>query len=290
MPLTDRERQILNTIQDWESNLLNYEPNDFQLAYQKYIERSFAMLPEPIQTKFFTVIDNWLFHLHAMIQGSQLQIDATERILTAGRIFNHDLEKIADLKTLDIDQLNYIAEQQIARHRFYSFAQGGLAGSGGTIFLGMDIPAMAVINLRAVQLIAMTYGFEVNTPYEMMTSLKIFHASLLPPRIQKNGWKTLMKELEETVDYYFYEGNEQVTDVTSLELPIRHLLKAMVITLFRKKIIQGIPLVSIAIGAAANYRLTRKVTEFAHKYYQFRYLKEKEARIDEYRGTQETFS
>ena len=175
-------------------------------------------------------------------------------------------------------------------HRFYSFAQGGLAGSGGTIFLGMDIPAMAVINLRAVQLIAMTYGFEVNTPYEMMTSLKVFHASLLPPRIQKNGWKILMKELEETVDYYFYEGNEQVTDVTSLELPIRQLLKAMVITLFRKKIIQRIPLVSIAIGAAANYRLTRKVTEFAHNYYQFRYLKEKEARIDEYGGTQETFS
>jgi len=50
----------------------------------------------------------------------------------------------------------------------------------------------------------------------------------------------------------------------------------MVIALFRRKMIQGMPLVSIAIGAGANYQLTRKVTELAHKYYQYRYLKEKE--------------
>ncbi len=56
----------------------------------------------------------------------------------------------------------------------------------------------------------------------------------------------------------------------------------MVIALFRKKLIQGIPLVSMAIGAGANYQLTRKVTEVAHKYYQLRYLKEKEEYPDEY--------
>ena len=43
---------------------------------------------------------------------------------------------------------------------------------------------MAVINLRAVQLIAMTYGVEVNTPYEMMTALKVFNASIHPLRFQ----------------------------------------------------------------------------------------------------------
>ena len=84
--------------------------------------------------------------------------------------------------------------QQIARHRLYSFAQGGLAGTGGTLLLGTDIPAMAVINLRVVQLIAMTYGFEVNTPYEMMSSLRVFHTATLPARLQKEGWSILMNE------------------------------------------------------------------------------------------------
>jgi hypothetical protein len=276
MPLTDRETKVLNEIRDWETNLFNYEANDFQITYEKYLDRAFTLLPEKVQRQFFSVIDSWLFHLHSMIQGFQLQMDAKDRILSSGRIFQKGIEKIEDLKQLDIEQLQYIAEQQIARHRLYSFAQGGLAGTGGTLLLGTDIPLMAVINLRVVQLIAMTYGFEVNTPFEMMTSLKVFHTATLPPRIQKEGWASLMADLEGHTEYYFYEGNEEITDITWLEQPIQQLLKAMVIALFRKKVIQGIPLISMAIGAGANYQLTRKVTDIAHKYYQLRYLKEKE--------------
>jgi hypothetical protein len=276
MPLSERERKVLNEIHEWERNLINYVPNDFQATYEKYLERSFSLLPEKVQKQFFLVIDSWLFHLHSIIQGSQLQMDAKDRILSSGRIFRKDLDKIEDLKQLELDQLQYIANQQIARHRLYSFAQGGLAGTGGTLLLGTDIPAMAVINLRVVQLIAMTYGFEVNTPYEMMTSLKVFHTSTLPPRLQKEGWALLIDELDANEEYYFYVGKEEITDITWLEQPVQQLLKAMVITLFRKKVIQGIPLVSMAIGAGANYQLTRKVTDLAHKYYQLRYIKEKE--------------
>lgn len=276
MPLTVRETEVLNDIREWEKHLLNYEANDIQLTYEKYLERSFSLLPEKIQRQFFSVIDTWLFHLHGMIQGSQIQMDAKERILSSGRVFNKDLHQIEDLRKLDIDQLQYIAIQQIARHRLYSFAQGGLAGTGGSLLLGTDIPAMAVINLRAVQLIAMTYGFEVNTPYEMMSSLKVFHTATLPARLQKEGWSVLMNEMNSSDDHYFYEGNEEITDVSCLEQPIQQLFKALVITLFRKRLIQGIPVVSMAIGAGTNYQLTRKVTDFAHKYYQLRYLNQKE--------------
>lgn len=277
MPLTNQEVKILNEIREWEDTLLDYEPNDFQIVFEKYIERSFSLLPEKVQRQFFSSIDSWLFHLHSFIQGSELQRDAKDRILSSGKIFNNNLERIEDLKQLEIDKLKYIAGQQIARHRIYSLAQGGLAGTGGPLLLGTDIPAMAVINLRVVQLIAMTYGYEVNTPYEMMTSLKVFHISTLPSRLQKEGWSVLMSDLEETKERYFYEGEEELADITWLEHPIKQLVKAMVISLFRKKVIQGIPLISMAIGAGVNYQFTRNVTEFTHKYYQYRYLKEKEA-------------
>jgi hypothetical protein len=280
VPLTDREKQTLQGIEDWENKLLAYEPNDFQLLYEKYVEQTFLFLPDSVQQQFFAVVDTWLFHLHAMIQGSELQMEAKNRILSAGRIFNHEIETIEDLKFLKMEQLQYIAEQQIARHRFYSFAQGGLAGTGGALFLGMDLPAIAIINLRVVQLISMTYGFEVNTPYEMMTSLKIFHLALLPHKIQKAGWKSLRNELDEKNDHYFYEGSEQITDITWLEQPVKQIFKAMIILFFRKKRIQGIPLFSMAIGATSNYQLTRKVTEFAHNYYQLRYLQEKEETME----------
>jgi hypothetical protein len=279
MSLTEREKVILNEIKEWENRLLNYEPNDFQLTYEKYLESAFSLLPETAQKQFFTAVDSWLFHLHAIIQGSQLQLDAKERVLSAGRIFRNDLEKIEDLRKLEIDQLKYIAQQQIARHRLYSFTQGGLSGTGGPLLLGIDIPAIAIINLRVVQLIAMTYGVEVNTPYEMMTSLKVFHLATLPPRIQKKAWQSLMEDMAGEKDLYFYEGKDELTDITWLEQPIHQLLKALVIALFRKKMIQGLPLVSMAIGAGLNYQLTRKVTDIAHHYYQLRYLLKKEENL-----------
>jgi hypothetical protein len=151
-----------------------------------------------------------------------------------------------------------------------------LVGTGSTVLLGADIPAMAVINLRVVQLIAMSYGFEVNTPYEMMTSIKVFHTATLPTRFKKESWMILMGELDGIDQYYFYEGSEEIINITWLEQPAQQLFKAMVIALFRKKLVQGIPLVSMAIGAGANYQLTRKVTDLAQKYYQLRYLHKKE--------------
>lgn len=275
MPLNEREESVLAGIQEWENKLLNYEPNDLEMVYDKSLERSFSLLPEEVQQQFFSAMDSWLFHLHALIQGSQLQMDAKERILTAGRVFHSDIESIEDLKQLNIDQLQYIAQQQIARHRLYSFAQGGIAGSGSSLMLGTDIPAMAVINLRAVQLIAMTYGFEVNTPFEMMSSLKVFHAATLPPRMQGSAWEELRNELKNQEEFYFYEGKEELTDITWIEQPMKQLFKAMAIYFFRRKSVQGIPFISMAIGAGTNYQLTRKVTDFAHKYYQMRYLQRK---------------
>ncbi|WP_442595473.1 EcsC family protein [Neobacillus sp. D3-1R] len=275
MAWNERDQKENNKLIEWENKLLSYQPNDFELTYEKYIEKAFSLLPNEIQAGFFSLLDDWLFHLHALIQGTQFQMDAKDRILTAGRMFNSQIESISDLRTLEIDQINYIVQQQVSRHRFYSFAQGGLSGTGGTILLGADLPAMAVINLRAVQLIAMSTGFEVNTPFEMMTSLKVFHFATLPPRLQMSGWQELKRELHDAHDYFF-EGNEKLTDVSWMEQPLKQLLKALAILAFRKKYLQGIPLVSMAIGAGSNYYLTRKVTDFAQHYYQMRYLLEKE--------------
>lgn len=272
MSLTERETKVLEELKNWELSLSEYMPTDIELVYDKYLERTFSLLPEEVQEQFFSKLDSWLFHLHSLIQGSQLQVDAKERILTAGRVFEPDLSTIEGMKNLSIEQIQYIADQQIARHRLYSFVQGGVAGSGGSLALGADIPAMSVINLRAVQLIAMSYGYEVNTPFEMMTALKVFHAAMMPKRMQYSGWNELLEDLQQANDYYFYEGKEELTDITWIEQPIKQMLKAVAILLFRKKHRQGLPIISMAIGAGANYQLTRKVTDFAHKYYQNRYF------------------
>lgn len=276
MDLTERDKVVLSEIQEWVNSLYSYQPNDLQLTYDKYLDRVFSLLPEGVQDEFFSTVDTWMFHLHSMIQGTKMQHDAQERILSAGRIFDEHIAQVSDMKYLTIDQLQYIANQQIALHRFYSFSQGGLAGSGNALFLGTDILTTAIINLKAVQLIAMIYGNEVQKPFEMMTSLKVFHSASLPLRMQGQSWEQLLNEWKSAEEHYFYDGTEELTDFSWLDQPIKQLLKSLSIILFRKKKLQGIPLLSIGIGAGYNYKLTRKITDFAHKYYQIRYLLEKE--------------
>jgi hypothetical protein len=150
-----------------------------------------------------------------------------------------------------------------------------VTGTGGLVAIGSDLPAMLVINLRSVQLIAITYGFDVQTPFEMMTSLKVFHAATLPARLRALAWEDLMEDLNKKDSNYFYDGSEQLTDYTWLEGSMKQALKAMAITMFKGKKWSGLPLVSIAIGAGSNYQLSRKITDFAEKYYQYRYLREK---------------
>ncbi|MEY8733880.1 EcsC family protein [Peribacillus frigoritolerans] len=277
MEFTNREMKVWNEISEWQEKLYQYEPTDLAALYDKWLEQGFALLPENVQQQFFEKLDTWLFHLHAMVQSSQVQIDARERILASGRVFNEEIETLSDLNHLSIDQLNYIANQHIAKHRLYSFAQGGMCGSGGLLLLGSDIPAMTVINVRIVQLIAMSYGFEVNTPFEMMLALKVFNAGAMPKRLQGIAWEELIREVQTAEDDYFYLGIEELTNPTWMEQPLKQLLKALSIAVFRKKLVRGIPFISMAIGAGSNYQMTRNVSEFAQKFYQYRYLLEKKA-------------
>ncbi|AZV44717.1 EcsC family protein [Peribacillus asahii] len=275
MGLTVREEAIWNELSVWEKKLSQYESTDLAVLYDKWLELTFSLLPEKTKEQFFTKLDNWLFHLHAIVQSSQIQLDARERILASARVFDEQITTITDLNQLTIDQLNYIVDQQIAKHRLYSFTQGGASGSGGLLLLGGDIPAMTVINVRIVQLIAMTYGYEVNTPVEMMLALKVFHAGMMPKRLQGAAWEELIQEMKLKEDDYFYVGDEELTNTSWMEQPLKQLLKAVAISMFRKKQFQGIPLISMAIGAGMNYQVTRNVSEFAQKFYQYRYLYEK---------------
>ena len=75
---------------------------------------------------------------------------------------------------------------------------------------------------------------------------------------------------------YFFDGSEEIVDHAWIDHMIKQVFKYSAILAFRRKKLQGIPFISIGIGAGANYRMTKRVTEFAHKYYQLRYLLEKE--------------
>ncbi|GGF06082.1 hypothetical protein GCM10010954_00540 [Halobacillus andaensis] len=269
-------QRVYEQIKNWEEQRLNYEANDFEMIYASWIQDSFQQISPALQDKFFSRLDDWLFHTHAFLQGTNFQMEARERILTIGRIFESDIKQMNDMKKLNVDQLTYIADQQTARSRLYSFAQGGLTGTGGLFLLGVDFPLMLGMNLRTVQLVGLTFGHEMNHPYEMMLSLKVFHAATLPKRLQGAAWEELIEEVRHNPSPYVYEGEDELTGSTWIEQPLKQTFKSLFILMFRKKLFQGIPLVSVAIGAQSNYNLTKRISEFATKFYQYRHLIQQE--------------
>ena len=272
---TEREQKRMTAIHLWEEEHFAHEATDVERTFQKLYNRQLNQLDSKAKTRLYAVMDSALFHMHSLIQNSQSQVNASHRLLTDARLFHPEIEQIQDMKHLSVDQLVYIADQQIARQRMVSFAQGGLAGTGSFLLLGLDLPAVLAINLRTVQLIAMTYGYPVNYPSEMMIALKVFHMATLPKGLQERAWRELEQEVkQEQAHPYFYEGPEGIADANWLQGPMKQMIKGTVLMMLRKKMIQGIPILGIAIGAAVNYRFTRSVSEIAHKFYEKRFLNE----------------
>ncbi|SDZ54843.1 EcsC protein family protein [Evansella caseinilytica] len=278
MPWTTREQWIWQEITAMEKQLLSAKATDFSHTYQKGIELGLEALGGKWTKKLLAGIDDFLFHLQAVIQQGYLEERTREMLLTQARVFRPDVHVIADMKKLTMDQLRFIAKKQLAKQRLTALAQGGLTGIGGILFMLGDLPLLFAVNLRTVQLMALTYGYDLRKPYEMMFVLKVFYAVSLPPYLRQQAWERLFGELEaagEEEDFFFYDGKEEGASAAWLQRPINHLVKLFLIAAVRKKRIQGIPVISLAAAAGSNYYFARQISEAAHLFYQKRLLLEK---------------
>ncbi|WP_371068764.1 EcsC family protein [Sediminibacillus sp. JSM 1682029] len=260
---------INQEVSRWETKLESQSANDFQRLYDALQYHTVNRLNENPKSEWFRILDDLLFHSHAYLQGSALQKEARERLIAQGRIFLPSINSIEDMQRLTIEQSSFISVQEMAKGRLYALAQGGVAGTGGVLLLGTDFPLQVLMNLRLVQLIAMGFGREIRRPTEMMLSLKVFQAAILPKRMQWEAWQNLLSETKSAADY-MYQGNDELVDENWLQQPIKQVVKSLLILTARRKVVQGVPLLGIAAGAAWNYRLARRVGEFSLRYYQKR--------------------
>ncbi|MDQ0231040.1 hypothetical protein J2S19_002301 [Metabacillus malikii] len=269
------EQQLLTEMMNWEDDLKQDNRTDIQLTVTKWINHGMSQIPLHAKQTFYKTFDTLIFHLHSFIQNSAVQEDTRKQIIITAKAINEEINDISDLHQLPLSQLIFLAENQTSKQRLYSFVQGGVTGIGGILMSSIDIPAQTVINLRTVQSVAMCYGYELKTPYEMMISLKVFHAALLPKHLQYEQWCKLKEEIRDrdTMNY-FYEGKEKLTFTTDAEFLLKQIAKLSAISLFKRKLLSGLPVISIMIGASMNYQLTRQVSEFANKFYTYRKLVE----------------
>lgn len=275
MELNKREKQVWNDIENWEATYLIDGNKNCYYSLEERFNHAVKSLNPKKQEKLLSTIDSLIFHLHAIAQNSQYEKDTRAKILDHGRIFNSQIEDLSELKKLSIDQLRYIANKTLAKQRLLSLAQGSIVGTGSIPGLILDLPLMLIIHLRTIQMIAMTYGYDLIKPYEMMLVLKVFHVSTLPKTLQKEGWKHLMLQLNDLEDeWLFFNDEKSYKSTVWLQQPVKQIVKELFLFVYKRKLAQGIPLLGITIGGAANYFLAKQVSEIAHHFYQKRFLLE----------------
>ncbi|CAM3919558.1 EcsC family protein [Lederbergia lenta] len=275
MNLTKRDEKLWEELQDWRQSFFEYEATDFENAYDKWMDQIFTLLPLTLQAQFFEKMDNWFFQVNSLIRGTQFQNEIRTRILNAARSMSSEIATLDDMRQLPVDQLTFLAEQQAAKHRLYSLIQGGAAGSGQPILIGSDFLSTIVINLRAVQVIAMSYGYDVQSPAGLLETVKVYNTATMPDRLKMFGWEDLMDDLQKSDEAFYFDIHERIIDQTWLDEPLKQMLKISLILMFSRKKVSGVPLLSMAIGAGVNYNTTRQVTQFAVKYYQYKHMLEK---------------
>ncbi|WP_018921734.1 EcsC family protein [Salsuginibacillus kocurii] len=276
MPLTDQERDRLRAIEEWETEFVTDHTIEAERLSLNWTKDTFERLSKQKQQSVLDRIDQFLFYAQSITLNTKLHQEAEERLINAARVFQSDIQQIEDLGQLRLEQLNYLLLQQTAKQRLLSLGQGGAAGFGGPLLLGTDLICMLLINLRTVQLTAMTYGYDLRSPYELMTALSVFHAASLPKGAREEAWKGLQERMGDEIDPYFYDEEEDIIDANWLQQPLRQAVKAVVLSSLRKKAIQGLPVIGMAVGATINYRFSQQVSTIARHYYEKRWIIDKE--------------
>lgn len=270
MSLTKKERAIYEDILLWEEDFFQIPERQQQPGKPLF----------HLDGKSLELLDNLFFQFNLLMHSTKWHTSATEKLLDEGRNFDESIQTIGDMQRLPIQTLMYISKRRIDKEQIRALLQGGLSGTGNLFFLGLDLPSLLMLNLRAVQFIAMTYGYSVLHPAEMLLSLKVFYTATISKKDQYAMWKNLEEEAKMLNHPFFYEGSDKIIDNDWLQNQLKQIAKAFLIMMLRKKTIQGIPLLSIAMGAWLNYHFSNNVLEIADKFYAKRLLEKRAATDD----------
>ncbi|SDH32320.1 EcsC protein family protein [Alteribacillus persepolensis] len=275
LPRGSMAERRYNEINAWEKEHF-HERNTYQRFVDDQIEKGLARLPKKQAAYMLSMTDRLFFYTQSFILHSQFHEEAKERLIKEARLFNENINDIKELKMLSFDQLHFIHHQFMARQRLLALGQGGLAGAGSWLFALSDVLALFLLNLRTVQLSALCYGYDVLHPAEMMLALRVFHGASLPKHMQKQAWNNAEKEIGALSNEYpwFYEGEERITDIHWFHEPIRQAGKLFLLRVLRKKMLQGVPVLSMAAGAACNYSTTKQTAAWAGAFYEKRFLQQ----------------
>ena len=85
----------------------------------------------------------------------------------------HDVQKPSDILSLDLEDVDKVVGYLAARYKTLALAEGTAAGAIGLPGMAVDIPALVILNLRAVGEYAAYYGFDMSLQQERLFAMQV---------------------------------------------------------------------------------------------------------------------
>lgn len=334
----NRQRNIPNPIIDVkEANTLDalterynklIEPSKSLKALKKVGSKVGEILPEKVKsfgTDMFAISEQDLYKqaLELVAKGFKSVEEMAAKCSISEKSIVAQINKVTPhIKIVDLEDVCFVRSYNISKlvssyktkDFFLAFAEGGATGVAGFAGIPFNLVLSTFLYFRAVQSIAMFYGYNVkNSVEEMVIASEVFTRALSPAQQDINN------ELTATISKIMLMSQAAVvkqtakktwTDMASkggvplLIAQMRALAnksaqkalekagqKGLENSLFReafeqigrkltlKTVQRAVPVVSAAFGAFIDAAQMKKILDYADIFYQKRFILEKESRL-----------
>lgn len=260
------------------NQLLNQQLKQIELQEKKIISQSdrtfmkatLSPMMDKIQDKIPTKLKDTL-NL-AFYKGFQLVFEKgttyIEKTYNKDKIeLEYDINNYAIEKRMNkkhIKKLDWNSKQSKLINSSFSVLEGGVLGLLG---IGLpDIPLFISVLVKTAYEIALSYGYQYDTPKEKTYLLLLISCSIAKGE-QQNDLNKELELLSDKID----SGIEVSID---LEKQMKMTSNTLSEALLTAKFIQGIPIVGV-IGGAVNYSIVNRVANYGRLKYKKRYLLKK---------------
>lgn len=276
--LTPHQREIWNEITRWEIDPIS-STSGLSKKIDSLKDAVLSKVPESISKAIADAMEGWMNILHDMsdkfVRKEALvkEVASDPEVLKLGLL----IEKIEDLRRVPIEVLDKLSLASLRGGKVLAGGEGVLAGLLGLAGIAIDAPGLMSINLRFINQIANTYGFDIMASEEE----RLFAFSVLGASNTSQAAKaTFLKQLNEIAVAVAKRKTWKDLSKSVIVQVLQQIAKIVGIRLTKKKLTQVVPVLGSLTAGGSNYKFTHDNLVAARMMYRKRWLIEHCIRTD----------
>ena len=276
--LTHHQREIWDEITRWEIDPIS-STSGLSKKLDSLKDAVMSKVPESISKPIADAMEGWMNVLHDVSDKFVRKEVLVKEVASDPAVLNSGLqvEKIEDLRKVHLEVLDRISLASLRGGKALAGGEGVLAGLAGFVGMAIDVPGLMSINLRFINQIANTYGFDIMASEEE----RLFAFSVLGASNTSQAAKaTFLKQLNEIAVAVAKRKTWKDLSKSVIVQVLQQIAKIVGIRLTKKKLTQVIPILGSLTAGGSNYKFTHDNLVAARMMYRKRWLIEHCLRLD----------